>query len=371
LLDRPISFIEIAALSLALWYLWAPLALLLLDIARDFPCEHSCWRSRLGILIGASAFFAAVKVALDLPIEIAIRVNYSPAMANKTTFEIFQILFNVRFLYYLLVCLAILGLGHAHNYYRRYRKGELAASRLEAQLARAQLQVLKMQMHPHFLFNTLNAISALLHRDIDLADRMIARLGDLLRLTLENAGTQEVTLQQELDFVGVYLEIEGARLGPRLGVHFAVEPETRSACVPNLILQPLVENAIRHGIAPYPRAGRIEIAARRAEGRLEIQVRDDGPGVGTECKEGVGLSNTRARLQQLYGPAHSFEMVNGPERGLTVTLTVPFRDTVVEEVTEAEPPAGGSEAGPPAVVVAAAPWPRRSDQPMATPEGRS
>jgi signal transduction histidine kinase len=327
LLDRPIRLEDLVALGLAEWYCWAPLVALLLLVGWRFPFEQRNWGRRLAILLAASAGFAALKVALDLPIELLLRVNYTPTIKSRTPWEFFQILFMARFFIYLLVCWTVLGIGHALDYYRRYREHELQATGLEAQLARAQLQVLKMQLQPHFLFNTLNAISALVHKDVHLADRMIARLGDLLRLTLDNAGTQEVPLQQELDFVKLYLEIERARLGPRLSLHFEIDPEARGACVPNLILQPIVENAVRHGIAPFSRPGRIEIEARRVEGRLWLEVRDDGPGLnGTGFKEGVGLANTRARLQQLYGAAHRFEMTNGPGRGFAVTLTLPLRD---------------------------------------------
>jgi LytS/YehU family sensor histidine kinase len=185
-----------------------------------------------------------------------------------------------------------------------------------------------MQLHPHFLFNTLNAVSALMHQDVELADRMIARLGDLLRTTLDNADKQEVPLQQEIDFIRPYLEIEQARLGTRLSIGIDIDPNTVDARVPNLILQPLVENAVRHGIAPRPGPGRIEISARRENGHLHIQVRDDGAGIKQidRLKEGVGLSNTRARLEQLYGPAHRFELKNG--HGFTVSVTLPFRDAV-------------------------------------------
>src|SRR5262249_33214524 len=150
---------------------------------------------------------------------------------------------------------------------------------LESQLTQAQLQVLRMQLQPHFLFNTLNAISALMHQDVELADQMLARLADLLRSTLETSGTQEVPLKQELEFVELYLEIEQARFGPRLVVSQDAEAETMDAFVPNLILQPLVENAIRHGIAPRPENGHIEIRTRRVGDLLQVQVIDDGPGL--------------------------------------------------------------------------------------------
>src|SRR5581483_4511485 len=165
-----------------------------------------------------------------------------------------------------------------------------------------------------FLFNTLNAISALMHQDVELADRMIARLGELLRATLEKADLQEVTLRQELDFIQPYLEIEQARLGPRLRVQFRVDPDVMDGLVPNMLLQPLVENAIRHGIAPRAEPGSVEISARRANGSLQLQVRDDGPGIRSSpparSHNGLGLANTRARLQQLYGAASNLELSN-------------------------------------------------------------
>src|SRR5262249_29158966 len=162
-------------------------------------------------------------------------------------------------------------------------------------LAQAQLSALKMQVHPHFLFNTLHSISALLHCDVEAADRMVARLGDFLRLTLDHSGDQEVTLEQELEFLRCYLDIELTRFQDRLTVNLDIEPATLEAQTPNLILQPIVENAIRHGIATRIEPGRIEISSARRGGRLRIEVRDDGPGFasnsnGAGFREGIGLS---------------------------------------------------------------------------------
>jgi LytS/YehU family sensor histidine kinase len=220
--------------------------------------------------------------------------------------------------------------SHALNYYKRYRESELQASRLSAQLAEAQLQALKMQLHPHFLFNTLHSISSLLSRDTEAARRMIARLGDFLRLTLENNGAQEVLLREELDFLKCYLDIEGIRFYDRLTVRLEIEPQTLSARVPNLILQPIVENAIRHGIAPRSVPGLIEIKSAREGERLRLEVRDDGPGLPLEVgsgrlgRRGIGLSNTQNRLRQLYGQDASLEMANDARGGLCVTLEIPF-----------------------------------------------
>jgi len=186
-----------------------------------------------------------------------------------------------------------------------------------------------MQLNPHFLFNTLHSISALIHKDPIIADKMIMRLGDFLRLTLENEGAQDVSLQQELDFLRCYLEIEQIRFQDRLTVEMKIDPEARDVSVPNLILQPIVENAIRHGIAPRSYPGIIDIRAQRKNGMLRIEVKDNGLGLadGTDSrapwKEGIGLSNTRARLQQRFGDAHRFHLNNAPEGGLVVTFEIP------------------------------------------------
>lgn len=183
-----------------------------------------------------------------------------------------------------------------------------------------------MQLQPHFLFNTLHAISALVHEDAEEADRMVAHLSELLRLSLENAGAQEVTLRQELEFLEPYLQIEQARFGNRLALRRDIAADVLDARVPNLVLQPLVENAVRHGIASRSGPGLVEISARRAGDRLRLEVRDNGSGLPAAgaLREGVGLGNTRARLQQLYGADHRLEMRNVEGGGLRVTLEIPF-----------------------------------------------
>ena len=224
---------------------------------------------------------------------------------------------------------AILGVSLAVDYYRKYRERELRASQLETRLAEAQLQVLKMQLHLHFLFNTLHAISTLMHRDVEAAERMLTRLSDLLRHSFESVGVQEVSLKQELEFLDRYVEIEKVRFGDRLAVEISVDPELLDARVPNLILQPLVENAIRHGIASRAAGGRIEIEVRRDNGMLDLEIRDNGPGLpagddGSEGIGGIGLANTRARLKQLYGARHRFELSEAAGGGLAVNLTIPL-----------------------------------------------
>lgn len=208
------------------------------------------------------------------------------------------------------------------------RERELAATRLAEQLAQANLQMLKMQLHPHFLFNTLNAISSLMHADADAADRMISRLSDLLRMALEKDDRPRARLKSELDFLRRYLDLEQIRFRDRLEVTIDVAPECASALVPRLILQPLVENAIRHGIAMRSAAGRLSIRAERRGDRMILDVADDGPGLpaGREPHLGVGLANTLARLEQLYGDDATLELVNAEEGGLIVHLELPFEE---------------------------------------------
>lgn len=215
---------------------------------------------------------------------------------------------------------------HSFVYLQRSRGHAMHTSNLQAQLAEARLQSLKAQLHPHFLFNTLNAISALMHRDVDSADRMIALLSDLLRASLDQDERHEVSLKEELAILEKYLAIERIRFRDRLTVEIDVEPECQVAMVPRLILQPLVENSIIHGIALHSTAGLIAIRARRKGNRLTLAVSDDGPGLINHdpSSEGVGLSNTRRRLAELYGTDHRFALQRAPLGGLEVLLEMPF-----------------------------------------------
>ena len=229
---------------------------------------------------------------------------------------------------FLLPYFAVVASVHAFGYFQRRRRRELNVSRLETRLVQAHLEVLRMQLRPHFLFNTLNAISALMRRDVDAADRMIALLSDLLRMSLDHDERHQVSLDHELEFLNRYLAIEQIRFRDRLEVEIDVEPECLAAQVPRLILQPLVENSIRHGIAMRSAAGRVAIRGRRAGDRLTLVVWDDGPGIpdGTALREGIGLTNTRARLDQFYGGDHRFELRNAAAGGLEVHLEIPFEE---------------------------------------------
>jgi two-component system LytT family sensor kinase len=229
---------------------------------------------------------------------------------------------------YWIVVLGYLG----WHYYQAYRDRERQASALATELVQARLQALRMQINPHFLFNTLNTISALIHENPDAADRMIARLSELLRRTLDRGDVQEVPLREELEFLRIYLGIEQTRFPDRLTVTFDIEPKTQDLLVPHLILQPLVENALRHGILPREEAGRVEISAQLVDvdgQHLELKVRDNGTGLraanGSPGREGIGLRNIRSRLAQLYGEAQKFEITNAATGGVEARILMPCR----------------------------------------------
>ncbi len=206
------------------------------------------------------------------------------------------------------------------------RERAVRAVQLEAQLAKAQLQVLRMQLNPHFLFNTLNGIVTLMHRDIDAAERMILRLSDLLRLALDDDGSLEVPLRREVDFMERYLDLEKVRFAERLHVTVRLADDTLDCLVPNLILHPIVENAVKHGVARTTDGGHIELRTYLEDGRLTIDVEDDGPGF-DEARSGggIGLTNTRERLSRMFGSEARLDVGVGPRGGARVRLRLPVR----------------------------------------------
>ncbi|HEY0378111.1 MAG TPA: histidine kinase [Pyrinomonadaceae bacterium] len=320
---RPLRLGETLASWLLCAYLWLALTPLVLMLARRFRLDRQSWRRNLPAHLAAA-------VALSL-LQLSAYSWVVSRIVQRPFSEAFRNFFFGDFHFDLLTYGAVIGLSHALDYYRKYRERELRASQLETKLAQAQLDALRMQLHPHFLFNTLNSVSVLMAEDVRAAQRMLARLSDLLRASLEKAGAHEVALHKELEFLESYLEIEQTRFQDRLTVRMEIDPAALDARVPNLILQPLVENAIRHGIAPRARAGRVEIRAARENGVVRLAVADDGAGLGSArpedlMKKGIGLSNTRSRLEQLYGAAHRFEMRERAGGGLEVAIEIPFSD---------------------------------------------
>jgi LytS/YehU family sensor histidine kinase len=239
--------------------------------------------------------------------------------------EIFRPLLVKTFPFNLLIYGVIVLVSHALDYYRKYHERTVQALELEKHLTEARLQSLLRQLKPHFLFNALNGIASLMHSDVATADRMLVRLSEVLRLTMSQPGTSLAPLREEINFLQKYLEIEHLRFRDRLTVEWAVDPAVLDLRVPSLILQPLVENAIRHGIEPHARAGRILIGAAREGEQLVLQVTDNGGGMppGGFAREGIGISNTRARLAELYGRRHHFAIANASGGGLSVRMEMP------------------------------------------------
>lgn len=329
----PVTFLRVMSWQFSSCYVWFLLTPIILWLNRRFPLERGAWKRSIPAHLLFSILVALVQQSIDarvLPL-----LGYYPGVTFASYWAAYKFFLIVNFHLALFLYWAILGVNYAIDYYQKYRERELRASQLETRLAQARLQVLKMQLHPHFLFNTLNAISELVYKDPESAEQMITNLSDLLRLSLENVGVQEVPLKQELDFLNKYVEIEQTRFHDRLRLSMEIEPETLDACVPNMILQPLVENAIRHGIGMRSSGGQIEIGADREDGMLHLFVRDNGRGLlnGEQkaLKEGVGLANTRARLDQMYGASHRFDLKNSPGGGLLVDLAIPFRNSLISD----------------------------------------
>lgn len=313
-------------------YIWFALSPLILFLTNRFPFESGRWKTSLPIHIAAGIAIALFQLLIDA--LILPKLGYPPGREFPSLGAAYQYFIFSNLHFSVLIYAGVVGIKSAYSYYQKYRERELQASQLEARLAQSRLQVLKMQLHPHFLFNTLNAISELIHKDPESADRMLMDLSDLLRLSFENLEVQEISLKQELEFLEKYLEIEQMRFHDRLTVDLKIAPETLDACVPNMILQPLVENAIKHGIAPRSSGGRIDIRSARNNGHLEISVADDGIGIPfgdiANMPEGVGLSNTRRRLKHLYGDSHEFSFTTRENGGIGVMLEIPFK-TVTDE----------------------------------------
>ncbi len=300
LFGRPISFGSSFRYELSYSFIGILLTPLVIYLARRFRLSNSHWPRNLALhCLGMFVYASAAKLLWDLvadPPWAFFRGGASWVNLMKSI----TLGMDAGFPLYWVVVLSF----YSYEYYVGLQRERLAAADLHRQFVDARLDALKMQLHPHFLFNTLNTISGLIHDDAACAEAMIARLSDFLRMSLEGYAVHEVTLAQELEFVRVYLAIEHVRFEDRLHVEFRIPPELEGALVPNLILQPLVENAVRHGLALLTDGGKLSIAAGTDKRRLVLSVKNDAPSdaliPGTE-QEGIGLSNTRARLHRMYG----------------------------------------------------------------------
>ncbi|MFY2563432.1 sensor histidine kinase [Corallococcus terminator] len=307
------------------WYCWALLTPCILAVARRVAATGKPWPVQLVLHVPPGLLFAVLHLALVAGLR---QLLLMADGGGRAAWAHFTWMLSKTTDFDLLVYLSVVGLDAALGYSRRMREEAVRASMLEAQLAQAQLHLLRSQLRPHFLFNTLHAISTLMHRDVESADRMVGQLSELLRASLERDGRHEVPLSEELELLSPYLDIERTRFSDRLQVEVDVSPEVRDALVPPLLLQPLVENAIRHGIAPRRGPGRVWVRVHRDGERLALEVGDDGvgPPVGsTELKEGIGLGSTRARLERLHGAEQSLTWRAHAPSGFVVSLSLPYR----------------------------------------------
>lgn len=331
------------------WYTWAALTPLIFALTRRVPLRFPPDRKALAVhvacFLAAAATHAFVYTAVGVAMSTAPQDSSFLALVGRSLLGWFPIS--------LMVYATIVSGGHWLALVRRERERERRTAALEAQLARAQLQALRMQLHPHFLFNTLNTIATLVReQERDAAVRLLAQLGDVLRQVLRSAGNHEVRLGEELGFTRQYLEIEQLRFADRLRVAWNTEPHTLEGAVPNLVLQPLVENALRHGIARREEAGLLEIGSRREGERLILWVRDDGPGptsAGQSDGGGVGVANVRARLAALHGDQATLRLEAVPSEaggGTRAVIELPWRAGTVAPATGFMPtPEGAREAG--------------------------
>lgn len=310
-------------------YAWAFLTPFVWWLADRYPIARRTWWQRAGLHLALSLAFALIEEVLFAAITPVFGLPWFPRNFVATLRAVVPIDLHLN----VIICWLVVGMQHSVSYYRKFLERErlasqleLRASQLESQLTQAKLSALKMQLHPHFIFNTLNAIVVLIRqRRMDEADEMLTNFSELLRQTLAGWETQEVPLRREVELINLYLDIQRVRFQDRLTVALSLAPATLKALVPSLLLQPLVENAVRHGVSKSSAPVRIELKSCLRDSVLELQVCDDGPGVSAEGSgNGVGLSNTRARLQQLYGERQSLRLDGLAGGGTVVTVSLPY-----------------------------------------------
>jgi two-component sensor histidine kinase len=318
-LGDPVSLAQLVPSELVFTYAWAVLTAPVMYTAKRFPVwgrgRGRNWGVQIAAMLGFTVLHVAVCVAAVIAIDRGAVAASLPRLFGES-------LLSLALLDSLIYCVLVV-VHHAVIYYRVSKDRALRSSQLETSLAQSQLQMLRMQLQPHFLFNTLNSVSALMHKDVQRADSMVAALSDLLRMSLQNIGAHEVPLRSELEFLQRYTEIMSIRFGDRLQVSLDVDPAARDARVPNLFLQPLVENAFRHGFGDLGQ-GSIAISVRRDGDMLRCDVVDDGRGLRIGHREGVGLASTRQRLSHLYGERQSFALRGSPGHGVCVSMAIPF-----------------------------------------------
>jgi signal transduction histidine kinase len=321
-----------ALMQIPRWLTWVPITPIVFFAAERIPFRRDRLARSIGTHFAIALVIAVAIEVLWLQISFFIQSFLEPealARMQSNRAEVYSVAVLSRLLGDAFIYAAVLGVATTLGYHRRFRERELRAAQLEAQLALAQVQALKMQVHPHFLFNTLHAVTVLIREDPAAATRVVTRLGDLLRLTLSRATTAQVSFRRELEILTLYLEIERTRFHDRLEIAYDVQPATLGALVPDLILQPLVENAIRHGVSPNAGTGRIDVRSRRDGDWLTLEIRDNGAGLveGHARRDGIGLTTTRARLERLYGDRQELTLENLAQGGCVARIRIPFQLT--------------------------------------------
>jgi hypothetical protein len=316
---QPIEWPRLLAWRAIDWYSCALFVPPFLWLVRRWPLERATWPRRLPMYIGVTLIATIAKYALLFSLQ--------GALIGAARTQSFGVVLAGNAISELMIFWAVVGVLHAVEFYRRYREREALTLELRAQLSQSQLDVLRAQLHPHFLFNVLNAATVLVHRDPDAADAMLTRLGELLRHALRSDPRHETPLREELELLDRYLDIMRTRFGDRLTVRRTIPAEVESALVPTFVLQPLVENALEHGVDRVEESGCVEIDAARDGESLVLAVRDNGAGERTDAHAGlgIGLTNTRARLAALYGDAASLALRPRSSGGTEVVLRLPFR----------------------------------------------
>ncbi len=324
---QPMTLAQSLAWYLAWAYAWLLFTPVILWLGQRWPFNRERWRSSLAVHITASLVMSWAGAIVFMSVgQMLGQIEPGAAIMLRRSLMMFVTFLHFDpYLYWI-----VIGLSYLFKQYQEGRERELRESQLQTQLAEARLQALESQLHPHFLFNALNTIAVLVRtQKSQQAIRVVTGLAELLRRALDGAGRQVVPLKQEIEFIERYLEIEQIRFADRLQVEMCIEPDVLDARVPYLILQPLVENAIQHGIAPRASAGRLKIGARREGDRLRLSVEDDGIGLPQTLESmsgnGVGLSMTRERLEQLYGDDHAFAVGNADDGGVAAELDLPFQ----------------------------------------------
>ena len=317
--------------TLAFWVAWGLLTPLALGVAERYRIVPPHRRRAILIHLGVGFVVVCLQTAVAVSARLAGAPLFGVEIASTYRYVTATLLQDLDWNYSVYLC--VIGVSHAIYFHTQAQRRAVRASQLEARLAEAQLQALQRQLQPHFLFNTLHAIFTLVRHDPEAAEQMIERLSDLLRVTLKNTATQEVPLAEELAYLDKYLAIEKVHFGDRLAVDVDVPLGVQDGLVPYLVLQPLVENAIRHGLAPRRAPGRLRVSGRRDGETLVLTVSDNGRGVSSghllTLNEGVGLANTRARLARLYGERHELSFDTPQTSGLAVTLRIPYQPSTM------------------------------------------